>query len=69
MEHRKYECPKCHNRQFETSEMRVTGSFAMKLFNIQNRKFTTVTCSRCSYTELFASESSKIGNVFDFFTN
>jgi predicted nucleic-acid-binding Zn-ribbon protein len=63
----KYKCPKCNHTQAEIGEIRVSGSFAAKLFNIQNKKFTSVTCKRCSYTELYATDSSKLGNVFDFF--
>lgn len=69
MQHKNYKCPKCGNRQFETSEIRTTGSFVTKLFNIQNKKFTTVTCTQCKYTELFAASSNKLGNILDFFTN
>ena len=69
MQHIKYLCPKCGNKQFETGEMRATGSFMTKLFNIQSRKFTTVTCTKCSYTEFFAASSNQLGNILDFFTN
>jgi len=65
----KYSCPKCSNINYELGEIRTTGSFLMKLFNIQNVKFTTVTCSRCQYTELYKMPSNKFGNVVDFFTN
>lgn len=65
----KYTCPKCGGRQYELSEIRTTGSFLMKLFNIQNVKFTTVSCARCQYTELYKTSSNKFGNVIDFFTN
>ncbi|MCD4833940.1 MAG: zinc ribbon domain-containing protein [Bacteroidales bacterium] len=65
----KYTCPKCNSRQYEIGEIRTTGSFMMKLFNIQNIKFTTVTCTKCQYTELYKTSSSKFGNVVDFFTN
>ena len=65
----KYTCLKCNGRQYEIGEIRTTGSFMMKLFNIQNIKFTTVTCSKCQYTELYKTSSSKFGNVVDFFTN
>jgi predicted nucleic-acid-binding Zn-ribbon protein len=65
----KYSCAKCGNRQFETGEVRATGSFVTKLFNIQNRKFTTVTCTKCSYTEFFAASSNQLANILDFFTN
>lgn len=69
MKHLKYTCPKCNNKQFETGEMRATGSFITKLFNIQNRKFTTITCTKCRYTEFFAASSNQMGNILDFFTN
>jgi predicted nucleic-acid-binding Zn-ribbon protein len=49
--------------------MRTTGGFWSKIFNLQTRKFSTVTCNQCRYTELFQVESSKLGNVFDFFAN
>ncbi len=32
-------------------------------------KFTTVTCSRCKYTEIYRATTSTLSNVFDFFTN
>ena len=69
METSKYVCPKCANKNYETGEIRTTGSFFTKLFNIQNKKFTTLTCTRCRYTELFAADSNQLGNVLDFFTN
>jgi predicted nucleic-acid-binding Zn-ribbon protein len=69
MQRLKYTCPKCGHKQFETGEMRATGSFVTKLFNIQNRKFTTITCQQCKYTEFFAASSNQMGNILDFFTN
>ena len=64
----RYVCPKCRNTAFETSEMRATGGFFTKIFDVQSRKFTTVTCTRCKYTELFQADSSTLGNIFDFLT-
>ena len=63
-----YVCPKCGHRQFETGEMRVTGSTLAKIFDVQNKKYTSVTCTRCTYTEFYKSQSSNLGNIFDFFT-
>lgn len=40
-----------------------------KIFDVQNKRFLTVTCSRCTYTEIYRTKSSMLGNVFDFFTN
>ncbi|MEA3316374.1 MAG: zinc ribbon domain-containing protein [Bacteroidota bacterium] len=63
-----YKCPKCSNRQYEVDEFRATGSFLTKIFDIQNKRFTTVTCTKCKYTEIYKVPSNKIGNVLDFFT-
>ena len=61
-----YSCPKCGNAAFESSEMRATGGFFTKIFDIQTKRFTTVTCTRCRYTELYKTDSSTLGNIFDF---
>lgn len=63
-----YNCPKCGNTGCETSELRATGGFLSKIFDVQSRRFTTVTCTRCQYTELFRAKSSMLGNIFDLFT-
>lgn len=63
----KYTCQKCGNRTFEIGEVRAAGSFWTKIFNIQNRMFTSVTCSKCRYTEFYNMPSKKIADIFDFF--
>jgi len=63
---RGYLCPKCENTAFESSEMRATGGFLTKVFNVQTKRFTTVSCTRCHYTELYKADSSTLGNIFDF---
>ncbi len=64
----KFKCAKCSNNEYETSEFRATGGFLSKIFDVQNRKFTTVTCTRCKYTEIYRADSSGLGNIFDLFT-
>jgi predicted nucleic-acid-binding Zn-ribbon protein len=49
--------------------MRATGGFWSKIFDVQGRNFTTLTCAQCRYTEMYQAESSTLGSVFDFFTN
>jgi predicted nucleic-acid-binding Zn-ribbon protein len=68
-ESRIYICPKCRNTEYETGEVRTTGSFLAKIFDVQNVKFTSVTCTRCHYTELYKADSNMLGNIFDLFTN
>ena len=68
MRHEKWVCPKCDNLDYETDEFAATGGGLAKIFDVQNKKFSTVSCSRCRYTEIYKAESSTLGNVFDFFT-
>ena len=70
MKHQNWSCPKCQNREYEEGEMRVTGSFWAKIFNIQNKNYSSVSCVQCNYTELYKKRAgSTISNIFDFFTN
>lgn len=70
MNQRSYTCLKCGNRKADADEIRTTGSGFSKLFNIQNRKFSTVSCSRCGFTELYKKGmSGGASNVLDFLTN
>ena len=64
-----YRCPRCEHGQYDTGELRAAGGFWSKIFDVQGRRFTTVTCRRCKRTELFQVDSSKLGSVFDFFTS
>lgn len=69
MQKRNWECPKCKNREFETDQISATGGALSKFFNVQNKKFTTVTCTRCTYTELYRGDTSTVGNILDFLGN
>jgi predicted nucleic-acid-binding Zn-ribbon protein len=69
MQNLSYRCPKCSNNTYETSELRAASGFWTKIFDVQSARYTTVTCIRCRYTEIFKADSSKLGNIFDFFTN
>ncbi len=69
MQHQNWSCAKCGAGHFETDEFRATGGVLAKMFDVQNKRFTTVSCSDCGFTEIYKTASSNIGNVFDFFTN
>ncbi len=68
MSHPNYKCPKCSNTEYEVGEFRATGGFLTKVFDVQSKRFTTVSCTRCRYTEIYRADSSMLGNIFDFFT-
>ena len=61
-----FKCAKCEHDVCEVGEIRTTGGVLSKLFDIQNRKFSSVTCVRCRFTEFYAADSSTLGNIFDF---
>jgi predicted nucleic-acid-binding Zn-ribbon protein len=69
MEHVNWQCPKCQKTEFETDQFAATGGGLTKFFNIQNKKFTTVTCTSCLYTEMYRTETGALGNVLDFLGN
>mgnify|MGYP006101466361 FL=1 len=70
MQHENWSCQKCNHKEYETGEIRVTGSFWAKVFDLQNKKYAAVSCSKCFYTEFYKGQpSSRLANVFDFFTN
>ena len=69
MERLNYTCPKCSNTSYEIDQFRATGGMLSKIFDVQTKRFSTVTCTHCKYTELYKAETSALGNIFDFFTN
>lgn len=69
MEHSNYKFPKCNNRQFETDVMSTTGGGLSRIFDIQSRRYTTVSCTNCGYTEIYKKQrGSNLENIFDLFT-
>ena len=69
MQDHRWQCPRCGYESYEVDEMRATGGALAKIFDVQNKKFTTVSCEQCRYTEFYKADSSTLGNVFDFFTS
>ena len=63
---RQYVCPKCGCTDYEADQFQATGGNFAKIFDVQNKKFITVSCSRCGYTELYRSQTSAGWNVLDF---
>lgn len=69
MQDENWTCPKCEYNRFETDQFQATGGTLAKLFDVQNKRFTTVTCMQCTYTEIYKTDTSGLSNVFDFFTS
>ena len=43
MKHRKWSCTRCSGIEYETGEIRVSGGFWSRIFDVQNKKFSAVT--------------------------
>lgn len=59
-------CTKCGNTQYESDQFQATGGNFAKLFDVQNKKFITVSCTRCGYTELYKAQTDNGMNILDF---
>ncbi|HAL46628.1 MAG: GTP-binding protein [SAR202 cluster bacterium] len=70
MSKRTYTCDKCDGTRYEAGEIRTTGSGISRFLNLQNKKFATVSCADCGYTEIYRMHAGgTIGNIFDVLTN
>lgn len=68
MEQMQYRCPKCGNQEYESDRFQATGGNFAKIFDVQNKRFVTVTCTHCGYTELYKAMESGGWNILDFLT-
>ncbi|MGX7200278.1 zinc ribbon domain-containing protein [Enterococcus nangangensis] len=66
MNKKQYVCEKCGNTHYVADQFQATGGNFAKLFDVQNKKFITVSCSQCGYTELYRNQTSSGMNVLDF---
>ncbi|KAF0982444.1 hypothetical protein FDP41_011374 [Naegleria fowleri] len=58
-------CKKCGFDKLHKGQVRESGGLLSKLFNIQNRMFITVSCSRCSFTEYYETSQSFVSDVIE----
>lgn len=66
MEQRQFICPKCGCQDFVSDQFQATGGNFAKLFDVQNKKFITISCSQCGYTELYRADTEAGMNILDF---
>lgn len=64
-----YVCPKCANKFYDSDQFQATGGNFAKIFDVQNKKFITVSCTNCGYTELYRAKTGTGWNVLDFLTD
>ena len=66
MEKMQYRCPKCRGGEYVSDQFQATGGNFAKIFDVQNKKFITISCRSCGYTELYRAESDGAMNILDF---
>ena len=54
---------------FTEDTVTMTGKSFSRFMNIQNRKFSAITCNECSFTEFYKGESKGWESVIDFLGN
>jgi predicted nucleic-acid-binding Zn-ribbon protein len=62
-----FKCPKCGCRSYTLGQSLCAGGFLSKILNIQTRKFVTVTCNDCGFSEFYERYQSPWANVIDIF--
>ncbi|MBQ8556524.1 MAG: zinc ribbon domain-containing protein [Clostridia bacterium] len=66
MNEKQYTCVKCGCHTYEADQFQATGGNFAKFFDIQNKKFVTVSCCQCGYTELYKDNCNDGSNILDF---
>lgn len=67
MEKHQYICPKCGCQQYESDRLQATGGNFAKMFDIQNKKFVTISCCNCMATpSCTARPAAKAGICWTF---
>lgn len=64
---REWICPKCGSSSYATDQIAATGGGFSKFFDVQNKRFNTISCNQCGYTEFYRATTSGLENLFDLF--
>jgi predicted nucleic-acid-binding Zn-ribbon protein len=62
----KYKCPKCGTSQYEIGEIWAASSMVTRILGFHNRRFTSVTCKMCHFTEFYKVPRKEISEVLNF---
>lgn len=49
-----------------SDQFQATGGNFAKIFDVQNKKFVTISCCQCGYTELYKAKGSDGWDILDF---
>ncbi len=61
-----FSCPECGGQSAETGAIRTTGAGLTRFLNMQNQRFTYISCSACGFCKFFKGKpSGPLGNILD----
>jgi uncharacterized protein len=60
-------CTKCGHTEVTTDSISTTGGGLSKMFDIQTKSFTVVSCSNCGYSELYKDVGNRGSDIVDVF--
>ena len=61
-----YTCPKCGSTTYETGQIRVSGDIWSSVLDVENKRYDSVSCTQCGYTEFYKKTVSRAEKVLDF---
>ena len=65
-----FSCPECGGNNAETGAIRTTGAGLTRFLNLQNQRFSYISCTACGFCKFFKGKpSGKLGNLLDILSN
>ena len=69
MNKRPYICPKCGHNRYIADQFQATGGAFARMFDVQNKRFITISCAACGFTELYRKQNDAGMDILDFLLN
>ena len=60
-----YVCPKCGSEFYAEDMVQRTGGNLSRYLDVHTKRFNTVTCADCGYTEIYNMDSSLCMDLID----
>lgn len=64
----KFECMKCQHTAFEVGQLRGNGGLFSSIFNYNNKRFYSISCRACGFTEFYKRDLNSREKAVDLFT-
>lgn len=64
-----YECFKCKGTEYEHGQFRASAGGVSAVFEVDNKRFTHITCKNCGYTEFYKNDVGMSESIIDFLIN